>query len=149
MKYVLTRLLIFIPTFLAITIIAFGLRQMAPGDPIEQAVKGGYISDYDASADQYRLDYLETARQMGMDRPSFYWTLSTKAYPTSYHKAVFPPDYQAIEDSVKSGASNIDYLIPRLIWNGFDNQYHHWLKGVLSFDFGLSFINSESVSKKM
>jgi len=149
MRYILTRLLIFIPTFLAITIIAFGLKQMAPGDPIERAVKGGYISDYVASENQYRLDYLETARQMGMDRPSFYFTIGSSAYPESSYKAIFPVDYQSINDSVQTNAATINFLIPQVIWNGFDNQYHQWLKGVLRFDFGLSFINSEPVSKKI
>ena len=40
-KYVLKRLLYFVPTFIVISLITFMLGQMAPGDPVELKLKGG------------------------------------------------------------------------------------------------------------
>ena len=36
LKYILKRILIFIPTLLAISLITFALSTTAPGDPVEQ-----------------------------------------------------------------------------------------------------------------
>ena len=40
-------------------------------------------------------------------------------------------------------------LLPRLVWNGADNQYHRYLMGMLGGDFGVSFTDRRSVAGKV
>ena len=83
--YFLKRILIFIPTLVVISFIAFGLSKMAPGDPV--ACRGGVLppgDDFRSSLDRADLVYRETAEQMGLDKPSFYFTISSLAYPDTF-----------------------------------------------------------------
>ncbi|MEE8409339.1 MAG: ABC transporter permease [Myxococcota bacterium] len=62
-RYVARRLLQFIPTFLVVTLIAFILLQLAPGDPITLQLD-------DANASAVARDSLEAWRKLkGLDRP--------------------------------------------------------------------------------
>lgn len=40
-------------------------------------------------------------------------------------------------------------FIPKLVWYGFDNQYHKWIGGVLTGDFGVSIIDGRPVAHKI
>ena len=40
-------------------------------------------------------------------------------------------------------------LLPRLVWNGTDNQYHRYLMGTLGGDFGVSITDRRSVAGKI
>jgi ABC-type dipeptide/oligopeptide/nickel transport system permease component len=40
-QYIVKRILIFIPTFFAISLIIFGLSKMAPGDPVNLMISDG------------------------------------------------------------------------------------------------------------
>lgn len=68
LKYICKRLLIIIPTFLGITILAYILSAMAPGDPIDMIVGSAQI-------DQAMVDKLRA--QYGLDQPViiqyFHW----------------------------------------------------------------------------
>ena len=39
--------------------------------------------------------------------------------------------------------------VPKLVWHGSDNQYHHWIKNTLLFKFGKSNFDGRPVSKKI
>ncbi|MBT8218451.1 MAG: ABC transporter permease [Bacteroidia bacterium] len=149
MWYLIKRIFFFIPTFIAITIIAFALNQKAPGDPIEKLVRGGYISEYNASEEQYRLDYIEAAKQLELDLPTFYVTISSIAYPTAYHNTIIPNDKQKMKEQITQSVPVWKYLVPTIQWNGFDNQYHRWLIKVLRFDLGTSFADGQPVSNRI
>lgn len=85
-KYILKRLLIFIPTLIVISFLAFGLSKMAPGDPVyailpessEVTTAGGYAHSEKV--------YQETAVLLGLDKPVFYINLSSAAFPDTLYK---------------------------------------------------------------
>ncbi|MCX7929765.1 MAG: ABC transporter permease [Chlorobi bacterium] len=69
LQYIVRRILLFIPTLLVITLIAFGLTRLAPGDPA--AVKAGVAAEGTLSARNVMTQ--ETfelwRKQMRLDRP--------------------------------------------------------------------------------
>lgn len=87
--YIIKRLLIFIPTLLVISLVAFALSKLAPGDPVEllkqgQAMDGGQMAGK-LAGDQA---YLEISQRLGLDLPTFYFGISSAAYPDTLYKVV-------------------------------------------------------------
>lgn len=81
-SYLFKRLLIFIPALLIIALIAFGLSKLAPGDPVlallpDMGEKEGL---------DFEKIYNEKAKELGLDRPTFYGTITSKAYPDTLYK---------------------------------------------------------------
>lgn len=88
-KYIVKRILIFIPTLIAISIAIFFLNLMAPGDPVENMLNiagggeaGGNMADKLAGEEAYLMKRSE----LNLDKPVFYWALTTAAYPDTLYK---------------------------------------------------------------
>ncbi len=240
-QYILKRVLIFIPTLFIISLIAFGLSKVAPGDPVELINRGGLSAgDGGQLADMLATEqtYLQTAERLGLHLPVFYGALSPYSEPDTLHNVVkqahqtllknlvgqygnwqeisdyyhslrdvekevykIAPDslnfaarrkarravvdlylnhkdnkitgllktiqtstqsdssmfalqapVQKLLDSyatVKSQASPSNNYIPSLKWYGFDNQYHNWITGFFTGDFGFSYLDNRPISSKM
>lgn len=73
-----------------ISLVAFGLSKLAPGDPVELITKGGGSQDSGQSADMIAAEeaYLETAKRLGMHLPNFYFSLSSASMPDTLHKII-------------------------------------------------------------
>lgn len=82
LRYLLRRLVVFIPTLLVISLLAFGLSKVAPGDPVEDKSEAAT-----RVSDPERV-YRETATFWGLDKPVFYFSLTSAAYPDSLYKIV-------------------------------------------------------------
>lgn len=83
------RLLIFLPTLLVISFLAFGLSTCTPGDPVVLFLNtgnnpGAQLSDPGA----YDRSYREMAASLGIDKPVFYFSVTTSAYPDTLHRFV-------------------------------------------------------------
>lgn len=88
-QYILKRIIIFIPTFFAISLIIFGLSKMAPGDPVEVLLSSG--SEGGAGSQNLEAiedNYLIRAKKLGLDKPSFYFAFTSVAYPNDLYKIV-------------------------------------------------------------
>jgi peptide/nickel transport system permease protein len=88
--YIARRILLFIPTLIVISLLTFGLSKIAPGDPVElllrdQAPGQGIMRGDLADADRV---YEETAEFLGLNKPVFYFGLSTAAYPDTLHRVL-------------------------------------------------------------
>ncbi len=81
-QLIINKLGIFIPTFLAITLLSFSLQEAAPGDPVERIL--GHNSTSAISEEAYHA----TAIQLKRDKPFFYGTLSTQAFPDTLYRLV-------------------------------------------------------------
>lgn len=90
LRYLFKRLLIFLPTLFLISLLAFGLSKVAPGDPVELATRGGLSAAEGRGGDGRNRDrvYLETARFLGLDKPTFYFSLTSVAYPDTLYRVV-------------------------------------------------------------
>ncbi|MCB9337236.1 MAG: ABC transporter permease [Lewinellaceae bacterium] len=98
--YLAKRLLLFIPTLIAVSMIAFGLSGLTPGDavtaylqnnPFERSLsKPGDLLDAEKA---YRL----AAETLHEDLPAFYFSISPKAYPDTLYKVVIKNRREVLE----------------------------------------------------
>lgn len=84
LRYTLRRLILLIPTLLVVSLLAFGLNQCTPGDPIAQRLPPP--QDGVQSYENYLNAYLRLAKEEGLDLPFFYFSLHTAAYPDTLHR---------------------------------------------------------------
>ena len=86
-KYILKRIVVFIPTLLIISLMAFIISISAPGDPVERLLRAadseGGTSEQSSAVAQQRQ---ELRRELGLDRPVFYFTFGTLAQPDTLFK---------------------------------------------------------------
>ncbi|MEI6311895.1 MAG: ABC transporter permease [Bacteroidota bacterium] len=88
-KYVLKRLLYFVPTFIVISLITFMLGQMAPGDPVELKLKGGMGGSANGQSSEKMAGekaYMELSEKLGKNLPAFYFSITSAAYPDTLYK---------------------------------------------------------------
>ena len=69
--YLIKRILLFIPTFLVITMITFGISQLAPGDPVEQYL--GLTAGENQQAEKEATDQMrqQIREELGLDKHVF------------------------------------------------------------------------------
>jgi len=120
-QYIIKRILIFIPTFLAISLIIFGLSKMAPGDPVEVLMTDG---PQGGSGGQSLLsveeNYQIRAKKMGLDRPAFYLNFTSAAYPKDLYK-IIKQDHRELVSRLVSKYGNAEAV----------NEYYTQLRNML------------------
>ncbi len=87
--YLVQRLAALLPTLAAISLLAFALGKMAPGDPVELLLRRAgdeNLRDLQKADESYR----QTARILGLDKPVFYFSLLPQAYPDTLYKIINP-----------------------------------------------------------
>ncbi len=86
-RYVVKRLLIFIPTLIAISLIAFGLSKVTPGDPVLRFVEDPGNMDVGIGGVQnFEREYRRAASMLGLDKAAFYFTFTSAAYPDTLYR---------------------------------------------------------------
>lgn len=80
--YTLKRLLLFIPSFFIVSLLVFGLSRLVEGDPVDMILNSGGDENSFASEQAYR----QKAKELGLDRPAFYFRLSAQAYPKDLYQ---------------------------------------------------------------
>jgi peptide/nickel transport system permease protein len=127
--YIIKRVLLFIPTLIAITLVTFGISKLAPGDPLELKVG---LSGENQRADRVlsKASYEQLRKQWNFDKPIWYWTL-----------------FDTLKNTNGELLPNIEQITFR--WNGLENQYHLWAKKALLFDFGKSIKDNKDVLPKI
>lgn len=87
LTYFLKRILLFIPTLLAISLLTFFISVNAPGDPVEvmlnRADGSGGSRGGSASGDK---DYSDLRHKLGLDRPLFYFSLTDATVSDTLYK---------------------------------------------------------------
>jgi peptide/nickel transport system permease protein len=98
-RYILRRVLIFIPTLFAISLIAFVISINSPGDPVETLVTGSKGSGESAGVLNESL-LKEKARlrtKLGLDLPLFYITMSNCASPDTFYRIYDKKETEALD----------------------------------------------------
>jgi len=85
-KFILKRILLFIPTLLIISLIAFGLSRVPTGDPVENCFDPSGEIDSRSSYEYAEKAYQERAEDLGMNLPAFYCSFTAQAYPDTLYK---------------------------------------------------------------
>ncbi len=81
-KYIIKRIIIFIPTLLIISVMVFMLNMYAPGDPVYNMAGIDPQSSKPLSPEAYA----SIKKDLGLDKPPFYFALSSKAYPDTLYR---------------------------------------------------------------
>lgn len=84
LRYLLRRIVLFLPTLLVLSLLAFGLSKIAPGDPVELLLRGAEGVGGDIR-NRERV-YAETAAFLGLNKPPFYFTVTSLAYPDTLYR---------------------------------------------------------------
>lgn len=97
-KYLLKRIFIFIPTIIAITLISFAISVNAPGDPVEQMMTGS-SGDGGQNAERKATEkqYLEKRKELGLDLPIFYFSVSTLADCDTLYRIAKPNERKTLQ----------------------------------------------------
>lgn len=86
LSYILRRLLVFIPTLLVISLLGFVISINAPGDPVERILNTSQEELPAGSQSDRELAINRVRKQLGLDKPLFYFSLATLADPEElYH----------------------------------------------------------------
>ncbi len=99
LKYIFQRLLYFIPTLLVISVIVFGLSKFTPGDPVENRLQINPESNSNAGFSDEM--YQQVARELGVDKPVFYCTVTTRAFPKNLYSILKKDQRTATENLIK------------------------------------------------
>lgn len=97
LRFLLKRVLIFLPTLLIVSLMAFGLSRVPNGDPVDncfelnEEVNSRYSYEYAEKA------YIERAEELGVHLPPFYCSFSSQAYPDSLYKIVRKTKRETLE----------------------------------------------------
>lgn len=117
LQYIVKRILIFIPTLFVISLITFMLSVSVPGDPVEQILGGGgSAGEIGQSSSRLASEraYIDKRKELGLDLPVFYLSLSNAAMPDSLYKI-----------HRKQHKANLENLIQQYgNWPEIEQYYH-------------------------
>ncbi len=87
LRYIFKRILIFIPTLIAITLLGFMISVNAPGDPVERMVVASQDGGETAAQAINQIEQKKIWRKkLGLDLPIFYFSLSPFSFPDTLYK---------------------------------------------------------------
>jgi peptide/nickel transport system permease protein len=98
-QYVLKRLLLFVPTLIAVSMVAFGLSKLAPGDPVLDYLHNDPFATISTPADLLNAEkaYRLGAGILRLDKPAFYFSVTPSAYPDTLHRVVIKDRRETLE----------------------------------------------------
>lgn len=87
-RYLAKRLLLFVPTLLLVSLLAFGLSKLAPGDPVSQYLVDDRFGNISRPADYLNAEnaYRQAASTLNLDRPAFYFSFKPAAFPDTLYR---------------------------------------------------------------
>lgn len=104
--YLVRRLLIFIPTLIVITLLAFVISVHAPGNPVERLVTSAESGDMTVRMTSSMQDEKRYwTHRLGLDLPVFYFTIAPLSYPDTLYK-IFDKQENAALNSLLNSYGN-------------------------------------------
>jgi len=116
LKYILKRIVLFIPIFLLVSMIAFGLSKLTPGDPAAPDSRSDLPSSV-VDLEYKKRAYRQKAEQLGLDKPPFYFQITTAAYPDTLYR-IMPKMRRVALKKLCAQYGN---------WKAIDYYYHQLL----------------------
>ncbi len=122
LRYILIRVLYFIPTLLGISLVVFFLSKNTPGDPVDKFMDEDLDTFESFESRQKRRAAI--VKDLKLDRPNFYF-------------------------GIKKDRNGTYPILPKLQWHGLNNQYHNWFFGFLKGNFGNSYFDRQPVTDRI
>lgn len=163
-RYLLLRILKVIPTLIIISLVGFFMSLHVPQDAAISliAMRGGDLED------SSNLSYDSAYRELGMNKPDFYFSIAPGNYPPTlnihssetirnkikdllrsgilYNNIIIEDDKVYVSEEVSDYDKSKNYFfLPKIFWHGMDNRYHDWLSSFFSGTFGTSLANGQPV----
>ena len=107
-QYILKRILFFIPTLIGVSILIFLLGSISPYDPCEDDLTGNSTDQENCHIKMQRLH---------LDKPSFYFKLTTQAYPDTIHQITNPYHRETLDHLIDEHGN----------WEAIEAYYHSLL----------------------
>ena len=85
-KYLLKRILFFLPTIWIISLLTFSLSVNSPGDPVELMLNIAGESGQNADKQAQQFEYDKMREKLHLNLPVFYCTVSSLAEPDTLYK---------------------------------------------------------------
>jgi peptide/nickel transport system permease protein len=117
-KYILRRILIFIPTLFVITLLAFIISVNAPGDPVERMMSSSQTGEQFARSLNTREIESFWRKKLGLDLPLFYISLHSMSVPDTLYKIYNKTEKEALERLIEKYGN----------WNYISSYYTSLLK---------------------
>jgi peptide/nickel transport system permease protein len=98
LRYILKRILIFIPTLIVITLLGFVISINAPGDPVERMVTSSQSGgEMGAQSLSQQKDKLFWRQKLGLDLPVFYFSLTSLSKPDTLYRIYDKAEREALD----------------------------------------------------
>ena len=212
-RYLLRKLLYLPLGLLLLSLLTYAIGRITSGDAVQQQMADNGVRVNSDDLLEYERAYRFEARQMGLDVPSFYITVTNAALPDTlprfvlagrrntvrnlalrygnwelvqtYYRSLLAArnsdhptlrlvarrllertdpafdrrqleqimdmptaaDITTAHAAMVAGADRSRLLLPRVYWNGLENQYHRYLVGLLHGDLGKSYIRHRTVAE--
>lgn len=104
LTFALRRLLWLLPTLLVLSVLAFGLQECSPGDPVSSLLPDELLQ-VNEQPKAYDALYTTVAKQLGRDLPPFYFTLSNLAQPDTLYR-LLRKDQRAVQMQLLASFGN-------------------------------------------
>ena len=85
-SYFIRRVLWSIPTLLIISLLAFGLSKVAPGDAAEQLLSSLQDVNRGPDPDRFKREYARLSTELGLRQPTFYFSVKPAFYPDTLYR---------------------------------------------------------------
>lgn len=108
LAYLTRRFLYAIPTLILISMVAFGLRQCSPVEPVEQ-IYGELIYLKETDPSDPGRKYASLAQELGIDKPVFYFSIRTAAFPDTLN-TVYPLNRRQVLINLTQQTGNWDLV---------------------------------------
>ncbi|MEP7127694.1 MAG: hypothetical protein ABI729_02450, partial [Chitinophagales bacterium] len=96
-RYLLRRILLFIPTLIVISLLAFVISVNAPGDPVDRLVTAAESGDLANTATSSMLEEKKYwTHRLGLDLPVFYFSITPLSYPDTLFKIIDKKEQHAL-----------------------------------------------------
>ena len=98
LKYLLRRILFFIPTLIIITLLAFVISASAPGDPVSQILRTSESAEAFSGSGtaQHQQEQLWIHR-LGLDLPLFYFSVTPSSFPDTLYRIYNKKEKSAVK----------------------------------------------------
>lgn len=118
LRYTIRRLLLLIPTLFVVALLAFGLNECTPGDPVNDKIPPPERSSGKTGLEQYddyRVEYQRIASRLGADIPLFYFSFHSAAYPDTIHRILPLSERENLKRLIAHSGN----------WSAIEAYYHH------------------------
>jgi peptide/nickel transport system permease protein len=114
LKYILKRVLIFIPALIIITLLGFIISVNAPGDPVERMVSSAQSgAEMNSQSLSQQQDKIFWRHKLGLDLPVFYISLTSYSRPDTLYKIYDKNELNALDRLINNYGN----------WNEIQNYY--------------------------